>query len=47
MEEKIEKNRGRFVAELELFINRRLLDKRLISEEMYKRAEEIILKKAV
>ena len=38
--------RDRFVSELKLFINRRLFDKHIISEDMYIAAKELLMKRA-
>ncbi len=38
------KNRERFYNELKLFINQKLFEKRIISEEMYWTVKELLLK---
>lgn len=42
----LKKNRERFNNELKMFINQKLFDKHIISEDMYWSAKEILLKKA-
>ena len=37
--------RDRFVSELKLFVNRRLFDKHIISEDMYIAAKELLMKR--
>ncbi len=38
--------RDRFNNELKIYINRRLFDKHIISEDMYNTAKELLLKQA-
>ena len=40
------KNREQFKTELKMFINQKLFDKKLISEDMYWTAKELLLKQA-
>lgn len=40
------KNREQFKTELKMFINQKLYDKHLISEDMYWTAKELLLKQA-
>lgn len=42
----IKKNREQFNTELKIFINQKLFDKRIITEDMYHTAKEILLKQA-
>ena len=42
----LKKNRDRFNNELKMFINQKLFDKHIISEDMYWSAKELLLKKA-
>lgn len=42
----IEKNREKFNNELKMFVNQRLYDKRIISEDMYLTAKELLLRQA-
>ena len=42
----IKKNRERFMRELKLFVNQKLYDKRLISEDMYSAAKETLIRQA-
>ena len=44
--DRLKNNRERFEHELKMFINRRLFDKHIISEDMYFTAKELLLKKA-
>ncbi len=45
--EKLKNNRSRFEQELKMYINRKLFDKHIISEDMYFAAKELLLKQAV
>ena len=40
------KNKDRFESELKLYINRRLYEKKIITEEMYSHAKAVLIKKA-
>lgn len=42
----IKKNREQFNNELKMFINQKLFDKRIITEDMYWSAKELLLKQA-
>lgn len=42
----LKKNRDRLNNELKLFINQKLYDKHIISEDMYRSAKELLLKQA-
>ena len=42
----LEKNREQFLNELKMFINQKLFDKQIISEDMYFTAKELLLKDA-
>ena len=42
----LKKNREQFNNELKMFINQKLFDKRIISEDMYWAAKELLLKQA-
>ncbi|MBP3360945.1 MAG: hypothetical protein J6N52_08845 [Clostridia bacterium] len=42
----LRKNREQFNNELKMFVNQKLFDKKLISEEMYRTAKEILVKPA-
>lgn len=42
----LRKNRERFNNELKMFVNQKLFDKHLISEDMYCTAKELLLKQA-
>ncbi|MGN0180374.1 MAG: hypothetical protein ACI4DY_13205 [Monoglobaceae bacterium] len=42
----LKKNREQFNNELKMFINQKLFDKKLISEDMYRTAKELLLKQA-
>lgn len=44
--EKLRKNREQFNNELKLWVNRKLFEKQLISEDMYNTAKELLLKQA-
>ena len=46
MTQTMTKNREQFNTELKLFINQRLYDKHIITEDMYHMAKEILLKRA-
>lgn len=46
MTDSIKKNREQFNAELKMFINQKLYDKHIITENMYRTAKEILLKQA-
>ena len=43
--DKLQKNRERFDSELKIYINKRLFEQKLISEDMYTAAKEFLLKK--
>ena len=45
-DEKLRKNREQFNTELKMFINQKLFDKHIITEDMYFAAKEILLKRA-
>ena len=42
----LNKNRERFYSELKLYINQKLYDKHIISEDMYHTAKEILIRQA-
>ena len=42
----LKKNREQFTNELKMFINQKLFDKHIISEDMYYTAKEVLLKQA-
>lgn len=42
----LKKNREHFLCELKMFINQKLYDKHIISEDMYFTAKELLLKDA-
>jgi len=42
----LKKNREQFNNELKMFINQKLFDKHIISEDMYWSAKELLLKQA-
>ncbi len=42
----LKKNREQFKNELKMFVNQKLFDKHLISEDMYWSAKELLLKQA-
>ena len=42
----LKRNRERFANELKMFINQKLYDKHIISEDMYWTAKELLLKQA-
>ena len=42
----LKKNREQFNNELKMFINQKLFDKHIISEDMYWTAKELLLKQA-
>ena len=44
--ETLKKNREQFNNELKMFINQKLYDKHIISEDMYLAAKELLLKQA-
>ena len=44
--EKLRKNREQFNNELKLWVNRKLFEKQLISEDMYNTAKDLLLKQA-
>ena len=44
--DRLKDNREKFEQELKMYINRRLFDKHIISEDMYFAAKELLLKKA-
>ena len=46
VQESLRDNRERFEQELKMYINKRLFDKHIISEDMYFAAKELLLKKA-
>ena len=46
VQEGLRDNRERFEQELKMYINKRLFDKHIISEDMYFAAKELLLKKA-
>ena len=46
VKDNLKKNREIFNNELKLFINQRLYDKHIISEDMYFAAKEILIKQA-
>ena len=45
--DKLKKNTECFTSELKLFINQKLFDKKLISEDMYWSARDVLLKQAM
>lgn len=45
-DEIIEKNRKNFNSELKMFINKKLYEKNIISEDAYLNAKEILIKQA-
>lgn len=45
-DEIIEKNRKSFNSELKMFINKKLYEKNIISEDTYLNAKEILIKQA-
>jgi len=42
----LKRNREQFLSELKMFINQKLYDKQIISEDMYWAAKELLLKNA-
>lgn len=44
--DRLKNNREQFEQELKMFINQKLFDKHIISEDMYFTAKELLLKKA-
>ncbi|MBS7298690.1 MAG: hypothetical protein KIG65_06365 [Eubacteriales bacterium] len=42
----LENNRQQFLCELKIFINQKLFDKHIITEDMYHTAKEILLRRA-
>ena len=44
--DKLNKNREQFKNELKIFVNQKLFDKHIISEDMYWTAKELLLKQA-
>ena len=46
MTDSIKKNREQFNTELKMFINQKLYDKHIITENMYRTAKELLLKQA-
>lgn len=44
--EKMKKDTDRFYNELKMFVNQRLFDKELISEEMYWSVKEVLIKQS-
>lgn len=44
--DRLKNNREQFNRELKMFINQKLYDKHIITEDMYAAAKELLLKKA-
>ena len=42
-----DKNREHFINELKLFVNKKLFEKHIITEDMYHTAKEFLLKQAI
>ena len=41
------KNKQRFDTELKMYINQRLFDKKIISEDMYSAAKDVLIRQAI